>query len=125
MSKAKVLIIEDEKPLREVYEIILSNAGYAVETAVNGQEGLEALAHNEPDFVLLDVFMPVMNGVEFMRALAPEKRASIAIVVFSNNSDTGVRDDMINLGAKKVILKADLTPDGLVQMVGKYLPPWK
>lgn len=120
-APGRVLIVEDEKPLRDVYDIILKNAGYEVATATHGREALDAVIKRAPDFILLDIFMPVMGGVEFLRALQQRDRDEIAIVVFSNNSDSGVRDEVLSLGARDVILKADVSPSGLVELVGRYL----
>ena len=116
-----ILIVEDEKALREVYELILSNAGYSVTTAIDGQQALLAVRAEAPDFILLDVFMPVMNGLEFMRALNAQSHHDVPIVVFSNNSDSGVREEAYQLGAKDVILKSDVSPADLVSLVEGYI----
>lgn len=116
-----VLIVEDEKPLRDVYSIVLEKAGYDVLSATNGREGLEQAEKNCPDFVLLDIFMPVLDGVGFMRTLNKQKCPDMKVVVFSNNSDSGIRDEVCRLGAKEVVLKSDLSPNGLVDLVKAQL----
>ena len=116
-----ILVVEDEKALREVYELILTNAGYSVSTAIDGQQALVAVKETIPDFILLDVFMPVMNGLEFMRALNEQSQHDVPIVVFSNNSDSGVREEAYQLGAKDVVLKSDVSPADLVALVEGYI----
>lgn len=112
-----VLIVEDEKPLRDVYSIILSKAGYDVHTAANGREGVDQVESLNPDFVLLDIFMPVMNGIDFMKTVDLEKHPDMRVVVFSNNSDSGVKEEVCALGARDVILKSEMSPNGLVDLV--------
>ena len=64
-SRYKVLIVEDEERLRGVLTEVFENAGYAVATAANGADGLCQLSHQQPDIVLTDLMMPVMDGLEF------------------------------------------------------------
>lgn len=116
-----VLVVEDEKPLRDVYSIVLKKAGYTVESATNGREGIDKVEASEPDFVLLDIFMPVMDGVEFMRSVDLSRHPNMKVVVFSNNSDSGVRDEVCRLGARDVVLKSELSPVGLIDLVRAQL----
>lgn len=64
MSSKKILIIDDNKPLHELYKDFFENMGYQVDTANNGSEGVEKYCENKPDIVLMDIHMPVMNGYE-------------------------------------------------------------
>ena len=61
-SKAKVLVVEDEVSMRALVDRLLSSAGYSVQTAADGQEGLRTLFAWQPDLVILDVQMPTMDG---------------------------------------------------------------
>ncbi len=65
----KVLLTEDEEDLSEVIEAFLSHEGYEVDTASNGSEALEALRENRYDIVVMDIMMPVMNGIDALKAL--------------------------------------------------------
>ncbi len=120
MTKS-ILIVEDEKILQNVYKIILSSKGYAVHTADNGVEGLQQLKALRPDLVLLDVFMPVMNGREFMRNIVPDDYPKTKIIVYTNLSDTGTETEMLHLGAHKFVVKSSLDPQGLLAMVHEIL----
>ena len=68
MHMKRILIVEDEKPLREAFAFLLTQEGYEVELAENGKVALKKLAAFRPDLILLDMLMPVMNGLEFLRA---------------------------------------------------------
>lgn len=116
MSKV-ILIVEDEIVLREVYELVLSTKGYEVHTAQNGLEGLKKLKSLRPDLVLLDIFMPVMDGREFLRNADMSDYPNTKVVVYSNLSDTETHEEMLGLGAERFVLKSSLSPVELVKMV--------
>jgi CheY-like chemotaxis protein len=121
VTGSSVLVVEDEKPLRDIYSMILSTAGYDVYTASNGREGIEQVKTHDPDFVLLDIIMPVMNGIDFMKNVNLQEHPKMRVVVFSNNSDTGVKDEVQALGARDVVLKSEMSPSGLVALVSGQL----
>jgi CheY-like chemotaxis protein len=121
MSQGRILIVEDEKDLRDVYEVILRHAGYEICTSANGKEGLEEVKNCQPDLVLLDIFMPVMDGRGFMESIDLKEYPHMNVVVFSNTSDDGLIGDMLKLGAEKVVTKADLSPTDLTVLVEPYL----
>lgn len=114
-SKASVLVVEDESSLNEAYQIILSQAGYKVEAAYDGSEALEICAKSQPDVILLDLRMPVMSGIEFLKHYNPKTRAHI--VVFSNYDMQKEIDEAYKLGADRYILKAWASPKELLQIV--------
>ena len=89
MNCRSILIVEDDKWVREVLSLALQIEGYDVETAVNGKDGLEVLERMEqPCLVLLDLMMPVMNGWKFAEAVkANALFAQIPIIVFSAYPD--------------------------------------
>ena len=64
---ADILVVEDDKDLNAAYRIILGKEGHAVETAFNGEEALQKLKSFEPQLILLDLLMPVMGGLEFLK----------------------------------------------------------
>lgn len=83
----RVLIVEDEKPIRELLNDFLSDEGYDTLLAENGQRGVEMARAEQPDLVLMDLMLPLLDGFAAMRALkeAPETR-EIPVVVMSANS---------------------------------------
>jgi DNA-binding response OmpR family regulator len=120
--KSRILIIEDEKPLREAFAFLLESEGYTVELAENGRVGLSKLDSFNPDLVLLDMLMPVMNGQEFLKeAHLIEREATVKILMLSNLSDPITLDDAMGLGVTDSVLKADLSPAELATKVKKLL----
>ncbi len=122
MSKSsKILIIEDERDLSDVYSLILSRAGYETAVAANGLEGLNLVENWQPKLILLDIFMPVMDGKTFLKAYNSLDKKSAEVIVCSNTADQKLMTEMKKLGARKVVTKADLSPSDLVQLVVPYV----
>lgn len=114
----QVLIIEDEQLLNEAYARVLSAAGISLLRAYNGKEALDILKTDTPDIVLLDLRMPVMDGIEFLKKLQPKDNLPDAkIIVFSNYDDQHEIDEAFSLGAMHYMLKAWATPDELVKLI--------
>jgi CheY-like chemotaxis protein len=119
---AKVLIVEDETALREAYELVLKKAGYDTLGAVNGLEALKAFETADFDVVLLDLRMPKMDGVEFLKKLKPAKsHPNTKIIIFSNYDDQGEVSEAMKSGADRYILKAWSSPGELVKVVEQTL----
>lgn len=122
MSDVKrVLIIEDEIVLQDVYKLILESGGYEVLTANNGVEGLQKFKKAKPDLVLLDLFMPMMDGKELMRNVDLREYPNTKVIVYSNLSDKNTESEMMKLGAHAFILKSSMTPKDLLATVKGYL----
>jgi len=118
----RILIIEDEKPLREAFAYLLEGAGFTVGLAENGKVGLAKLDSFQPDLILLDMLMPVMDGMTFLQqAHLPKKHATTKTIMLSNLSDAITFDDAAAYGVTISVLKADLSPDDLVKTVKKVL----
>jgi DNA-binding NarL/FixJ family response regulator len=114
----QVLIVEDELLLNEAYARVLTAANISLLRAYNGQEALKVLEGNKPDIILLDLRMPVMDGIEFLKELKPKKTLpETKIIVFSNYDDQREIDEAFSLGAMHYMLKAWATPDELVKLI--------
>jgi two-component system, OmpR family, response regulator VicR len=114
----KILIVEDEKALNDAYCMILKNADFKVTCALNGEEALTLANNEEPDLILLDLRMPKMNGLEFLKAFdQPGSHPNTKIIVFSNLDMQGEIDQAYQLGAQKYMLKAWASPQELVKLV--------
>lgn len=120
MSKS-ILIVEDDATLQDVYKIILSSKGYAVHVANDGLDGLQKVKAIRPDMVLLDIFMPVMDGREFMRNIDMTDYPDTKIVVYSNLSDRKLENELLALGAHKFVLKSSMSPRDLLTLVDQVL----
>jgi DNA-binding response OmpR family regulator len=122
MAQKRILIIEDEKPLREAFAFLFQSEGFAVELAENGKVGLARLKSFKPHLVLLDMLMPIMNGEEFLRrAKLPTKYPQVKTLLLSNLSDAITFEDAHMYGVTDSILKADLSPADLAAKVKKML----
>jgi DNA-binding response OmpR family regulator len=119
---ATVLIVEDENMLNEAYQVVLKTAGYNVLTAFDGKEALEVLEKNDADVILLDLRMPVLDGVGFLEAYQLKSRKNPPkVVVFSNFDMQKEIDQAYELGADKYMLKAWASPKELLQLIGNLL----
>jgi DNA-binding response OmpR family regulator len=109
------LLVEDDGALNEVFSLMLDKLGYRVETAFNGQEALAKIAAHKPDLILLDLLMPIMDGKEFLRRF-PDT-ASVPVIVFSNLDTKSEVKDVMDLGARRYMLKAWVTPSELLKVI--------
>lgn len=122
--KKRILVVEDEQVLRDLYVQILSDVGYAVDQAADGEAGLNALQRGGYDLVLLDIVLPKLDGIKVLEKLrgdARPVRPNKIIIVLSNLGQEDVIASSIALGAKGYMIKSDYTPDKVVKQVQYYL----
>ena len=114
----KVLCIEDEVFIGELYARALTKAGYEVTLAVDGMKGLSLAMTDEYDILLLDIMVPNMIGIDILRHLREEKPDLHAKIVITTNLDQGeeVRSE-IEKQADGYLVKAEITPKQLVQFL--------
>lgn len=117
----KVLIIEDEPTLIEMYRDRLSHAGFKVFTAIEAEEGIDITIKKLPDLIILDMLLPRKNGIAFLRDQKKHSEISeIPVVILSNFDSQETREDASKLGAKDYLLKTDYTPTELIDKIKKY-----
>lgn len=117
-TSAKILVVEDDASLNDAYKTILQSAGYDTQTAFNGEEALELVKKTEPDIIFLDLRMPVLDGIGFLRAYQPKKNhPDVKIIVFSNYDMQQEVDEAYELGAERYVLKAWASPKELIKIV--------
>jgi DNA-binding response OmpR family regulator len=117
----KVLIIEDEKPLRDVYALILEKEGFEVSVAENGKVGIKKLRTFKPDLILLDMLMPVMDGMGFLKSGdLPSKYPHTKTIIVSNLSAPISEADSKKYGVVHCFIKVDLSPADLAKVAKKY-----
>lgn len=117
--KKVVLVVEDEIVLQDVYKLILTAGGYDVHTASNGVEGLRKIKAVKPDVVLLDLFMPQMDGKDLLRNIDLSDYPNTRVIVYSNLSDKTTETEVLGLGAHDFVLKSSMTPNDLLDLVKK------
>ena len=122
MEKKKILLVEDDQFTRELYEEVLKDAGFEVNSAVDGLDGLAKIKIGGYDLILLDVMMPKMDGLDVLRSLINEPPAvkNGPIVLLTNLTNDPVIDTAYGLNAKGHLVKSDITPGELVDHVKKY-----
>ncbi len=112
-----VVLIEDDSVLQETFRDVLLGEGFKVTTASDGQEGLAIVRKQKPGIVLLDMLMPSLNGIEFLRQFDAKHHPETKIVVFSNLSDPEQMQQTLELGAVQYVVKSDLSLDQLIHLL--------
>lgn len=119
---AKILLIEDDKFLRELIIQKLGKEGYDVAEAVEGESGIAKMKEEKPDLVLLDLILPGIDGFEVLSRMKKDSELSpVPVVILSN---LGQRDDVqkgIDLGAEDYLIKAHFTPGEIVEKIREVL----
>lgn len=119
-----MLIVEDELALNEAYTRLLEAVNITPIRAYNGKEAIALLKREHPDVILLDLRMPVMDGIEFLRTVKPaETLPDTKVVVFSNYDNQAEIDHAFDLGATHYMLKAWATPNELVKLLRQVTQP--
>lgn len=117
-NPSTILIVEDEQALNDAYKIILEKHGYIVHVAFDGDEALDILGEIEPNLILLDLRMPNMGGLEFLRHYKPaENHPDVKIIVFSNLDTPKEINEAYALGAQRYMLKAWASPSELISLI--------
>jgi len=121
--KKRVLIIDDDQDLLEMYGHKFSSQGFQVEKAENGAWGLKRIREGNFDLVLLDMAMPAMNGIEMLKAIQEEKKtkSNIKIIALSNTALDEELKEMKHCGADLCFIKIKVTPGELCEEAVKLL----
>lgn len=118
----RILMVEDDRLLSDVYGERLRAAGFAVDVAADGTAGLEAISHDKPDLVLLDLMLPHTSGVDVLRAIRSRfDPRDLPVLVLTNAFIGGMVQEAWAAGASQVIIKATMTPKLAVQLVRNAL----
>jgi len=120
---AKILIVEDDQSLRELYGEVLRNEGYETDEVVDAETAFEKIKDVKYNLILLDYKLPKMNGVELLKKIQSEYPAGshTPILLLTNMGENTIVAEAITLGAKGYLMKADITPDQLLTEIKKYL----
>lgn len=116
MSK-KVLIADDEQDIKDVVQMYLETQGYEVETAYDGLDALDCIANWQPDVVLLDIMMPVMDGIAVCKKIKSDPATKgIAVIMVSAASKREKEGEAYQAGADGYVLKP-FDPSDLVKII--------
>lgn len=122
---AKILIIEDDTNLIELYEMKFKLEGYDVITAPDGEQGTGKAVTEQPDVILLDVLMPNVNGFEVLKELKNHKETeNIPVLVYTNlgSSDSDEKRELaFSMGAADYLVKALHEPEAIVERVNQLI----
>src|SRR4029079_1548014 len=126
MARELVLVIDDSPTITKVVQLVLTKAGYQVQTAADGEQGLQAVRAQRPDLILLDFVMPRMNGYQFCRELtADAKLRDIPVILMSAKGDQVGERFVKVMGIVDYITKP-FSPEAITAVVqhtlGKYGP---
>lgn len=121
-AKKKILLVEDDTFILEMYATKLLSFGYEVIMATDGDQALKAVKDKAPDFILLDIVLPSMDGFDVLKAIKEDpKTKAIPVVLLTN---LGERSDVakgLELGADDYLIKAHFTPSEVIQKIQQLL----
>ncbi len=121
-KKNKILIIDDDPFILEMYVLKFKEQGFEVDIAKDGKEGVKKMREDNPDIVLLDVVMPAMDGFDVLQELKKDRPPHPMKIILLTN--LGQKEDVergMRLGADDYIIKAHFTPSEVVEKVNGLL----
>ena len=114
MSAGRILVVDDEPQIRRIMRTTLTDAGYEVEDAKTGEEGLVKLRKFRPDLVLLDINMPGMGGLAACRSMRSD--ANVAIIMLTVHNTEAAKVEALDAGADDFVTKPFSTPELLARI---------
>ena len=117
-----ILIVEDDKFLRDLLSRKLKNSGYEVEEAVDGKEALKKSKEKKFEIILLDLVLPGINGFEILEEIKKDSETSnIPVIILSNLGQEEEVEKGLRLGADDYLIKAHFTPDEIINKIKRIL----
>jgi len=118
----KILIIEDDKFLRELISMKLQKEGYTIVEAVDGEEGEKKIREEKPDLILLDLILPGIDGFEVLSRIKEDPTvSSIPVIILSNLGQKEEIEKGLKLGAIDFLVKAHFTPGEIIEKIKNVL----
>lgn len=110
-DRVRVLFVEDDPSVAQMYKLKLELDGYDVEVASDGEKALDLARTNSPDIVFLDIRLPKLDGFGVLEALRKDPRTErLPVVILSNHSEKQLVDRGLLLGARDYLIKTETTP---------------
>lgn len=120
-ANIKIVLVEDDVVLSQMYVKKFSMEGYAIERAMDGEEGLALVKSSKPDLVLLDIMMPKKNGLDTLKDIKsdPELKNTY-VVLLTNVGEQNYVDEGFRLGANQYLMKSNFTPREVVEKIREW-----
>ncbi len=117
-----ILIVEDEKDLREALATAFTYEGFLTLTAEDGEEGLQTAFAQKPDIILLDVMMPKVDGLEVLKRLRQDEWGKgVKVIVMTALDELDKVAEVVEAGVDEYIMKTSITLSGIVTKVKEKL----
>lgn len=121
-DEKKILIVEDDFFIRDLYEKQFKKEGYVVESSPDAEQGLEKIKAGPPNLVLLDLMLPKMSGLDLLKILkADANLKSVPVVILTNLGQDQAIKQGFDLGADGYLIKSAYTPSQVVNEVRTYI----
>lgn len=118
----KILIVEDDKYLREFYAELLAEEGFSILTAENGQLGLQSVITQKPDIVLLDLMMPIMDGKTMLHKMReiPDFMATPVVILTNAGDAENIRQTQFFDNADAFFIKSNVSPEEIIMKIKSF-----
>lgn len=116
----KILLVEDDPDINNIYTLILKNHGYDIRSVMDGKSALAEVLSFQPEVVLLDIMIPDIDGIAVLQTIrsAPEySQIQPKVLIMSNLGKEEVKEDAKKYGAQGYVIKSDIVPSDLVTIL--------
>jgi len=118
----KILIVEDDPFLSQMYSTKLTTSGYEIDTAEDGEKAINLILELNPSFILLDIMLPKFSGLDLLAQIKHNPTTTnIPVIALTNLAQKEEAQKALSLGAKEYLVKAMFTPEEVVDKVKQYL----
>lgn len=122
MNKKTILIVEDELSLRSALSEKLSKEDFEILEANDGQEGLDIAFKEHPDLILLDIIMPIMDGIKMLSKLREDDWGkTVPVLILTNLSDEEKTSEAVEKGVSDYLIKSDYSLEDLMEKIKEKL----
>ena len=120
IQKKNILIVEDEHDIREIYVEVLTSAGYRVDQAADGEEGMKKIKEGNWDLLLLDIMLPGRDGLKILKEIKEMPGLKKGpVVALTNLNSENIIHEVFTSGADGYLIKSEITPDKIVEEIVK------
>jgi len=121
-QKKKIMIVEDDSFVMDIYHTKLEQENFEVIEAANGVEAMKKLQDSQPDLILLDIIMPYMDGLEVLKKIKEDERLkNIPVILLTNLSQKEEVTKGLELGANDYLIKSHFTPSEVLEKIKNYI----